>query len=424
MFRRLLWRLLLSEGKLGTPQVLTIDEAVTRVMTHHPGVLSARSSEQSSAEMVNVAKSRYYPRISGGLSSDYDRYRTGRYQEKHLQSAEINAEQLLYDFGKTAGAVKKAEFGNLRAQAATRVVLERLARDAARATIHAVRFERLTRIAQDQASEVGELARLVEQRYQKGASNWSDVLQVRSRKDAVEAMVLNVEAESQQWLRQLALLTHLPSISAASLEGFPTALSNSCTTQDVNWDLAPEVIAADMAAKEASADLDVAKAEEWPTLSLQGGMSRALNATPEYGGRVDARIQLNISMPFYQGGGLSASKRAAAGALQGAIAERSQVRLQTQQSLADLVSRYYGMTSREGPLNNRVKNISGTKALYKKQYLELGSRSLVDLLNAEQEYHQARVDAVNNEFDQKELLIECAYLQGLLEEGFDVANLN
>ena len=69
-------------------------------------------------------------------------------------------------------------------------------------------------------------------------------------------------------------------------------------------------------------------------------------------------------------------------------------------------------------------NISGTKDLYRKQYLDLGTRSLVDLLNAEQEYHQARVEVLNSELDLKASQIECAYSQGLLSAGFNVLALN
>lgn len=417
------------QGKDGVKQAdhdapLSIKYVVDRVLARHPGRQSALGYEASAREMIDVAKAHYYPQVSGGVSNSYEKYRSGRYDEKSLQNLDLNVQQLLYDFGKTAHSVKKAEFGDLKAQARTDLVVEQLVREASSSVLEAVRNEGFLTLAQEHVQEVEQLTRLVEQRHDKGASNLSDVLQARSRLDSVQALVLNVEAEYQKWLQEIELLTQLPEVSAVSLAQFPVELSNSCTISQINWERIPEVVMADMAAEEAVADVDLAGAEEWPTLSVQANASRALNATPMYGSRVETAVRLNFSMPFYQGGGLSARKRAASGALRAASAEKSQIRLQVQQRLADQVNRYQGLERRKALLVNRVMNISGTKDLYRKQYLDLGTRSLVDLLNAEQEYHQARVEVLNSELDLKASQIECAYSQGLLSAGFNVLALN
>ncbi|MGL4673319.1 MAG: TolC family protein, partial [Wohlfahrtiimonas sp.] len=57
---------------------------------------------------------------------------------------------------------------------------------------------------------------------------------------------------------------------------------------------------------------------------------------------------------------------------------------------------------------------------YKQQYLELGTRTLVDLLNSEQEYHRAQVDVVNNRFDIIQTQLECSYRQGKLAESLNI----
>lgn len=403
---------------------LSIQAVVDLVLARHPGRQSAMGYQASAREMIDVAKANYYPQVSGGVSNGYEKYRSGRYDQKHLQSLDLNVQQLLYDFGKTENAVKKAEFGDLKAQARTDLVIEQLVREAANSVLEAVRYEGLVSLAQGHAEEVEQLTQLVEQRHNKGASNLSDVLQARSRLDSVQALALNFDAQYQKWLQEIALLTQLNAVPAVSLAQFPNGLDDSCVISNIDWSRVPEVVMADMAAEEAIADVDLASSEEWPTLSLQANASRALNATPQYGGRTETSVRLNFSMPFYQGGGLSARKRAASGSLRAATAEKSQVRLQVQQRLADQVNLYQGLQRRQTLLANRVQNIDGTKELYRKQYLELGTRSLVDLLNAEQEYHQARVDVLNSELDLKTAQIECAYSQGLLSVGFNIPVLN
>ncbi|BBL35709.1 hypothetical protein Nstercoris_01984 [Nitrosomonas stercoris] len=402
---------------------LSIKEAVYFVLSQHPSVKNALGFEERAKEIINISKSRYYPQISGGISSSYDRYRTGRYQNKYLQDMELNVEQMLYDFGKTSNSVKKSEYGSFKTKARTQLIVERLIEEVSRTVIEIVRYQNLTRLAQKLAQEITGLTILVEKRHAKGASTLSDVLQARSRKDSAKTLIIESRAQHKQWLQQLALLTNVQMLVYASLKDFPVELEKSCQFKDIKWDLVPEVVMADMAAEEASVDMELAKAQEWPTLLLQAGISRPINATPIHGSRFDNHIQLSFTMPLYQGGGLSANKRAAAGALRAAMAETMEVRLEIRQRLAELVSQHKSLQESSQLLRERVKNIEGTKELYKKQYLDLGTRTMVDLLNAEQEYHQARVDVMNYVFDMKVLQVECAFMQGLLAHGFDVAAL-
>ena len=78
------------------------------------------------------------------------------------------------------------------------------------------------------------------------------------------------------------------------------------------------------------------------------------------------------------------------------------------------------MNQRKNLLTQRVSNLKNTKELYKQQYLELGTRTLVDLLNSEQEFHRAQVDVVNNRFDIIQTQLECAYQQGKLAESLNI----
>ena len=50
-----------------------------------------------------------------------------------------------------------------------------------------------------------------------------------------------------------------------------------------------------------------------------------------------------------------------------------------------------------------------TGKLYRMQYLQMGTRTLVDLLNAEQEFQQVRFEAVNSAHDLRRLQLDCLY---------------
>lgn len=66
----------------------------------------------------------------------------------------------------------------------------------------------------------------------------------------------------------------------------------------------------------------------------------------------------------------------------------------------------------------REKEAIRTRDLYKLQYLELGNRSFSDLLSAESEIHQTRMDILNSQFTVSSLSIECLYYSGNLVRYF------
>lgn len=61
-----------------------------------------------------------------------------------------------------------------------------------------------------------------------------------------------------------------------------------------------------------------------------------------------------------------------------------------------------------------------TRDLYRQQYVELGTRTLLDLLNAEQELHQAGFDTANAIHDLRRLGIACIFNTGKARKAFSV----
>lgn len=404
------------------PGVVSLQQAAQLIVQTHPRMAQSRGYETREAEMIDVAKAAYYPQVSGGLASRYDRDPSGRYDKKQIQSLDLNVSQMIYDFGKTSSSVRRAEYGSLGAQAQTDLTSEQLVHLATSTVLFVARSQKLITLAKEQVREVKSLGELVDMRYEKGASNRSDVLQAMSRLDSVQSQEMDAVAQHQMQLKELALLINTPTLTGVSLDGMPADLGRLCTKAP-SWELIPEFAIAEMEAEQALAELDLAKAEELPTISLQGNTSRALNATPNYGSKLDTTFSLNLSMPFYQGGGLAAGKRAAAGTVQAAAARKNEIQLDVSQRLSEANVRHQNMMQRQSLLTQRVENLKGTKGLYRKQYLDLGTRSLVDLLNAEQEYHQAQVDVVTNELDLLLVQLDCAYYLGLLAKELQVSEL-
>jgi len=66
----------------------------------------------------------------------------------------------------------------------------------------------------------------------------------------------------------------------------------------------------------------------------------------------------------------------------------------------------------------REESMRVTRTLYRDQYLQLGTRSLLDLLNAEQEYHAARRDLIDSEHEIYRSGLDCVYYSGRINNTF------
>jgi adhesin transport system outer membrane protein len=189
-------------------------------------------------------------------------------------------------------------------------------------------------------------------------------------------------------------------------------------------DALPAVLQAAAQRTQAQAELAQAKAEAYPTLSLEPSFNQYLdnnynNQNPAID-RTQVGIFLNLEVPIYQGGAISARSRAAGYALTAADSAEDAARLQARQGLSESQAQTSGLTRRLNSLEFRETTIKEARELYGKQYLELGTRPLLDLLNAEQEIHQSRFDLANTQADLRRLQIDCLYNSGALRRAFGI----
>ena len=100
------------------------------------------------------------------------------------------------------------------------------------------------------------------------------------------------------------------------------------------------------------------------------------------------------------------------------MAAGAAVRLQVQQGLAQARSRIGALGAQHKAAQLRDQAMVKTRDLYRQQYMDLGTRTLLDLLNAEQELFAARFQAVNITHDLRRLQVECLYNTGMTRAAF------
>jgi len=390
--------------------LLTLEEAVRRAVSWHPSVEEALDRLRQSTELINEARAGYYPRVRGGLEAGYDSERDGWQPTLNLSGS-----QMVYDFGKVDSAVNSATEGARASQAEVLGAVDELIRETAQALIEVQRYQQLRRSAQEQLAGVLEISELVKQRTDTGASTRSDEFQAAARVETAQGNQLEIEAQLARWESNLFHLIGATGKMAISPE-VPAWLAKTCDGTEPDWAQVPALMEADARRKEALAKLEGSKAEALPTLSLEAGtavnMAEAFSEEPEF------NVGLNFSGNLYDGGAAASRKNAAAHALEAADAARDRVHFEIMHNLTEARQQTHGMSRLLSSLAVRDDLMRETRDLYRRQYVELGTRSLLDLLNAESELHQARFDKTNLIHDLRRLDVDCLFYSGRARQSF------
>ncbi|MGP9677631.1 TolC family protein [Halomonas sp. AOP27-A1-41] len=396
-------------------QRLTLQEAVQRAVEWYPSVTESLGRLYEQNEQVAVARSGYFPQVNAGISSEY---RTSSNQRE--EALNITASQLLYDFGKVSNDVKAELFGMERDQARVLLAIDELARETSQTVIEIQRYETLLEIADAQVAGITDIQALAAQRAEMGASTQSDQIQAQSRLEAAIATRLQLASQlsvSRSNLQRLAGVSTPVSV----VQALPNEVLHACTNASNQFYNVPEVMVADAQQNEAKALIERRKADLYPTVSLEAGYNQFIN--PNQSGDDDgASLRVNLTSSLYRGGATRAQRRSADYALQAIEASKDNVLIRLQQSIQDAQELTRSAQSRIDVLDARASSITRTQELYRQQYLSLGTRSLLDLLNAEGEIHQSRFDQENARYDMYAVQMDCLYASSGFRSLFEISD--
>lgn len=408
------------------PEGLDLVQAVRAAAQWHPSVRNASQQVLQAGEGIAEARAGYYPQVRAGIGSQLGSRDIPPYDSRRVHTATLSASQMLYDFGKVASAVGRAEAWVEATRAQVLLSVDEVARDTAQAWVDVHRQQALAAIARDQLSGVEELAGLVNERTRLGASSRSDSVQAQSRIESARAQRLNAEAQAARGRINLMLLTGRRSAGVApvGIAGDAPAWLDGACAADPQALLAPPPAVRLAEAQRAIAQAAVrqADAQRMPTLSLDGSVGRGLGARSQLPGEksVNTTLGLNFSAPLLEGGSSQARLRGAVYALSAADAALENAQLTARRGFEDAQAQSQGYTQRLPVLAARVESIRTTRDLYRQQYLQLGTRSLLDLLNTVQEYHAARQEQIESVHERQQLALRCLFHTDRLRSAFGI----
>jgi outer membrane protein len=247
-----------------------------------------------------------------------------------------------------------------------------------------------------------------EQRFEVGLAAVTDVHEARATFDAAQARVIlaeNAVEDAREALREIT--GTLFEEYARLLEDLPLTIPEPASSQDwvaIALETSPIVLQQLGQLATAEADLRIARAGHLPTLSLSGSYTRNVNnefvgrdpATQQPLGSAELSIDgwslgLQLNVPIFQGFATQAQRRQAGSSLRAADqtldqTERLVVR-QTENAFRAIVAGVREVQARQQALVSAESALEATNAGF-----EVGTRTIVDVLLAEQRFFQTERD--------------------------------
>ncbi len=399
--RRALALLLLWPGHAGAQQRAldpAFDQALSLAYLYNPQLAAERQQLRQTDEGVPRALSGWRPSVvlRGGVggSAVFDSIDRAHSPERRApQQVDLALTQPLYTGGRVAAQVAQAEALVVAERAALRASEAAVLLAAGTAFLDAARDARIVTLNRNQAVLLERTLRASEQEFQAGAVTQTDVAQSRARLADQRANVAQAEGElatsRSRFEQQVGVLPGALDLPRLTLPLPPSRQAALALVPGDNFDIAQA-----RAALEASRQgVDIARAGLLPRLSVEVRGSRVKETDVQLARQRDniAEGMLQFTVPLYQGGGPAAetrqAKEAAARSLLQIDAVLRQAKQQAQSSW-DLLE-----AGRTRMVQARVSieaNTVAVRGVARQQ--SVGARTLLEVLNAQQELLTAEVN--------------------------------
>ena len=398
---------LMSPAARAAPADAAFDDALAQAYLYNPQLGVERQRLREADEGVPRALSGWRPRVqlngSTGASAFFDSIDTANKPERRLpQDGSLALTQPLYTGGRVEGQVRQAEALVIAERAALQASEAAVLLAAGTAYLDVARDERTLELNRNQAAVLDRTARASEQALAAGAVTETDVDQSRARLADQRAAAARAEAalgaSRATFERQVGKPPGALSLPARKLD-VPASLEAALAfVPDGNFDVSQA-----RASREASLQgVDIARAGLLPQVSAELRGERVQDTDVQQFHQRDtiAEGTLQLRLPLYQGGQPEAEIRQA---------KEAAVRSGLQIELALRIAKQQVQTAWE-QLARRARarvaeyrrslaaNLVAERGVSRQQ--SVGARTMIEVLNAEQERLAAEVNLAVAEHDE------------------------
>jgi outer membrane protein, adhesin transport system len=419
--------LMISWGSQAQPApVLSMKDAAQVAVSNSPEVLAKWHTLKSSSGERDAAAGGFLPRLDVNAAAGQDRRSDSIFRGSvNRSSNSISLTQLLYDGFATSNDVRRLDHTRMVRLYEFFDTSESVALEAARAYVDVLRYRELVKLAEDNYIQHRSVFRQTERRVKARVARGVDLEQISARLALAESNLLtetsNLHDTTARFQRVVGTMptVEMP-VPAQLTKGIPLdAVSAIGQAQLHNAAL----LASIESVRASSAALDSRSGAFGPRIDLRLRRDRGSNSGG-YPGTVDintAEVVLNWNL--FSGGSDRARSRQFAEQLNVVKDLRDKTCRDTRQTLLIAYNDVRKIREQIGYLDQNKVSIEKARNAYRLQF-DIGQRTLLDLLDTENELFQSRRSAVNAEQDLSLAYVRTHAALGTLLSALELSKLD
>lgn len=384
----------------------TLSEALASAYSGEPTLRAERARQRATDEQTPQALSGWRPTVDAGAdagiaNTDTDPNPTGtRSGTSYPADFSITLTQPVFRGFKTVKGVKRAEATVEAGRQNLLAVEQQTLFDTVQAYMNVIRDRRILMLRQRNVTVLREQLRASNERFNVGEVTRTDVAQSRARLSLSESTVAEAKSNLAASIATYnKLVGHAPgSLKYPKLPKLPKSLEGATALADK---INPNILAAAFVAEAAKYNVGVVTGDLLPTVSLEASGTRTIDDLDhvDEGNVNQVTVLGRVSVPLYE-----------AGSVYSAVREAKQTESQRRIEIigaartvreAIVTAWNFLIASRETIVSSKSQVSANTLALdgVKQEYL-VGSRTTLDVLNAEAELLNSQVILAQAERDQ------------------------
>jgi len=409
---------------------LDLMDTYEQALSYDSGIASARAQLEAQQAATDVSKSTLLPQISAfaeGSHTDFeskngqsdDSYRTLNYGVQLTQPVFRAGNWFEFD---------ASQFQSEAAEAQYNLAQQQLMLDVSTAYFDVLRAQDTVTTADATEAAIQRQYEQAQERFDVGLIAITEVYEARASYDDAKSQRIAAENQLNVAREQLARLTgEYPNDLENLRQNFPLGRPEpmnpnawEATALEQNWSIQAALY--ELNANEAN--LKVAKSGHLPTVDLEASYGET-----DYHGRLNSQgegtqavIGLSLNMPLYMGGGTQAGVRQqrslVTAAEQDLNTTRRDVQVNTRSLFLTVNNNIETANAFEQTIVSRRSALDATRAGY-----DVGTRNIVEVLDAERAYYVALRDYANARYDYVVNALELKQAAGTLSPQ-DLLELN
>ncbi|MEO5375904.1 MAG: TolC family protein [Alphaproteobacteria bacterium] len=401
----------------------TLHDYLPAALGRDPKLEALRHERVGAAEKAAEAWGDWYPEATFSASGGRQKQHKPDGTQTDLLPREysVTVTQLLYDFGKTGAAIDTAALQETRAELAVTDAEQALYLEAATAYVNMIRAAETLTYARQAEANIRRQTGMEEARVQSGGGYTTDVLQVKSQMAGAQARLVRAEGQYDQALNRFRVVFGAPPKDAAKLVKPRLDTGNLPRNAD---DALARTLERSLQIRLARLTADISRQQVraatakgfLPRLEAITEHKRQTHADGTVGDKKDISGKVQLKLPINLGLTALNSIRAAES---GVSAAESRVRQTNEQTEEAVRNAWQGLQTAQANLRYLQDQAALSNAFLElaRKEREMGSRSLLDVLNGETTAINALSDAASAEADVTIAAVTLLYRMGRLTQA-------